>query len=60
MNRTKHTAMRRNKGESNRPSAVQYVSPPPQTILDEDKLINRYRLDASSVEIVPVETIFEK
>jgi zinc protease len=46
--------------ESNRPSAVKYVSPPPQAILDEDKIINRYRLDASSVEIVPVETIFEK
>jgi len=46
--------------ESNRPSTVQYVSPPPQAILDEDKIINRYRLDVGSVEIVPAETIFEK
>ena len=46
--------------ESNRPSPIQYASPPPQEILDEDKLISRYRLDTSSVEIVPVDTIFEQ
>jgi zinc protease len=46
--------------ESGRPSTVQYVTPPPKGVLDEDKLINRYKLDVGSIEIVPVNTIFEK
>lgn len=37
-----------------------YASPPPDDILAEDKLIVAYKLDIGSVEIVPVETIFEE
>ena len=45
---------------SRSPSTVHYASKPPQDILDEDKIIGRYRLDIGSIEIVPVETIFER
>jgi len=45
---------------SGRASSIEYVSPPPQEILDEDKIIERYPLDAGSIEIVPAETIFEE
>ena len=45
---------------SRSPSTVHYASQPPQDILDEDKIIGRYRLDIGSIEIVPVETIFEQ
>ena len=41
------------------PSSVHYASKPAQDILDEDKIIGRYKLDIGSIEIVPVETIFE-
>ena len=44
---------------SRRPSKIDYVSPQPKGILDEDKLIGKYKLDVGSVEIVPVGTIFE-
>ena len=43
---------------SRRASTIQYASPPPQAVLDEDKRIGRYPLDAASVEIIPVETVF--
>ena len=44
---------------SRRPSRIDYVSPKPKEILDEDKLIGKYKLDIGSVDIVPVGTIFE-
>ena len=44
---------------SGRPSSIEYVSPPPDEILEEDKVIGRYPLDVGSIEIVPAETIFE-
>ena len=44
---------------SGRPSTIEYASPPPDEILDEDKVIGGYKLDVGSVEVVPVETIFE-
>ncbi len=44
---------------SKSPSRVHYASKPAQDILDEDKIIGRYKLDIDSIEIVPVETIFE-
>ena len=44
---------------SQSPSTVHYASKPPQDILDEDTIIGRYKLDIGSVEIVPVDTIFE-
>ncbi len=45
---------------SGAPSTVTYVSPKPREILEEDKVIGRYRLDTSAVDIVPVEAVFEK
>ena len=44
---------------SRRPSTIEYVSPKPKEILDEDRLIGKYKLDIGSVDIVPVGTIFE-
>ena len=44
---------------SRRASRIEYVSPKPKEILDEDKLIGKYKLDIGSVDIVPVGTIFE-
>ena len=44
---------------SRRPTKIAYVSPKPKEVLDEDKLIGKYKLDVGSVEIVPVGTIFE-
>jgi zinc protease len=46
--------------ESGATSTVHYVTPPPNDVLDEDKIVVRYKLDAGSVEIVPVDSIFEK
>jgi zinc protease len=46
--------------QSGAPSKVQYVSNPPQPILDEDKIIGRYKLDVGSLEVVPADAIFEK
>jgi hypothetical protein len=44
---------------SGRPSSIKYVSPPPEEILNEDKVVGRYPLDVGSIEIVPADTIFE-
>ncbi len=44
---------------SGRPSTIEYASPPPDEILEEDKVIGRYKLDVGSVEVVSVDTIFE-
>ena len=44
---------------SKAPSTVHYASKPPRDILDEDKIIGRYKLDIGSIEIVPGDTIFE-
>jgi len=46
--------------ESGAPSTVRYVTPPPNDVLEEDKSIKGYKLDVGSVEVVPVDTIFEK
>ena len=46
--------------ESGAASTVRYVTAPPKDVLEEDKVISRYKLDVSSIEIVPVDTIFEK
>ena len=46
--------------ESGTPSAVHYVTSPAKEVLDEDKVISRHKLDVGSVEIMPVDTIFEK
>ena len=44
---------------SGRPSTIEYVSPKPQEILDEDKVIGRYKLNLGSTEIIPADSIFE-
>ncbi|HYX41443.1 MAG TPA: insulinase family protein, partial [Pyrinomonadaceae bacterium] len=46
---------------SNKPSPVTYVSPKPQAILDEDKIIETYKIDVQpeNVHIVPVEQVFQ-
>jgi zinc protease len=46
--------------ESGAPSTIQYVTPPPKEILEEDKIVSRYKLEAGSVDVVPVGTVFEK
>ena len=38
---------------------MRYASPPPREILDEDPIIGAYQLDLGSVEIVPVDAVFE-
>jgi len=47
---------------SNKPSPITYVSPVSRSILEEDKIIQEYRLDAKpeKFKIVPVDLIFEK
>ncbi len=47
---------------SNKPSPITYVSPVSQSILEEDKIIQVYKLDAKpeKFKIVPVDLIFEK
>jgi zinc protease len=45
---------------SGAPSPITYVSPKPKEVLDEDKLIESYKLDVSGVDIVPVNGVFEK
>lgn len=46
---------------SGKPSPITYVSPKPQDILDEDKLIEAYKLDVQPehVRIVPVDQVFQ-
>ena len=46
---------------SNRPSPITYNAPKPKEILDEDKVIQAYRIDvkAPDVVIVPVEKVFQ-
>lgn len=46
---------------SNKPSPITYNAPKPKEIMDEDKLIESYKIDvkAADVVIVPVEKVFE-
>lgn len=43
------------------PSPISYTAPPPKEILEEDKIIESYKLvfNPKEVEIVPVDTVFE-
>jgi zinc protease len=45
-----------------KPSPVSYTSPPPKDILDEDKIIEIYKLNLNpkKVEVVPVDKVFQK
>jgi zinc protease len=42
----------------NTPSPITYDSAQPVTILDEDKIIEKYQLDFEEVRIVPVGDVF--
>jgi zinc protease len=46
---------------ANEPSPMKYNSPKPQEVLDEDKIVERWKLDLKpeAVRIVPVDTVFE-
>ncbi|MFY9611342.1 MAG: insulinase family protein, partial [Blastocatellia bacterium] len=46
----------------NKPSPISYTSLPPKEILDEDKIIESYKLsfNAKKVEVVPVDQVFQK
>ena len=46
---------------SNAPSPMAYNSPKPSEILEEDKLVERFKIDwdASAVKVLPVDTVFE-
>jgi hypothetical protein len=47
---------------SGKPTPISYTSAPPKEILDEDKIIESYKLNFNSkkVEVVPVEQVFQK
>ena len=58
---TKDAAGLRDAIISNRPSPITYNAPKPQAILDEDKVIEVYKINVkpADVVIVPVEKVFE-
>jgi zinc protease len=56
---TKDAAGMRDAIRSGQASTIEYVSPPPKEILDEDKVIGRYPLDVGSIEVVPASRVFE-
>jgi zinc protease len=47
---------------ANKPSPISYTSAPPKEILDEDKLIESYKLNFNPrrVEVIPVDQVFQK
>jgi len=47
---------------SGKPSPVSYTSPPPKDILEEDKIIESYKLNFNpkKVEVVPVDKVFQR
>jgi len=46
--------------QSGAPSTITYVAPKPKEVLEEDRIIGRYKLDVSAVEVVPLDSVFEK
>ena len=46
---------------SGEPSPISYTSPPPAAILEEDKVIERFKLNFNpkQVRVVPVESVFQ-
>jgi zinc protease len=58
---TKDAAGLRDAILSNQPSPISYNAPKPQSILDEDKIIQSYRINVrpEDVVVVPVERVFE-
>jgi zinc protease len=58
---TKDAAGLRDAILSNRPSPITYNAPKPKDIMDEDKIIQAYRIDVKpeNVVIVPVDKVFQ-
>jgi zinc protease len=52
----------RKAGLENAPSPPSYAGPMPKEVLDEDKIIESYKLklNAPKVEIVPVDSVFQQ
>jgi zinc protease len=46
---------------SGKPSDIKYNAPPPQAILDEDKIVREYKIPVTdgSIKITPVDKVFE-
>jgi zinc protease len=59
---TKGAEAFRNAAVENKPSPISYTSPPPKEILEEDKVIEKYKLgfNPKEVEVVPVAQVFQK
>jgi zinc protease len=59
---TKDAEAFRNAAAENKPSPISYTSPPAKEILEEDKLIEKYKLglNPKEVEVVPVAQVFQK
>jgi len=59
---TKDAAGFRNAAIEGKPSPISYTSPPPKEILEEDKIIEQYKLglDPKAIEVVPVAQVFQK
>jgi zinc protease len=59
---TKNGAAFKAAAMSNKPSPISYASPPPKEILDEDRVIESYKLNFNTkrVEVVPVDKVFQK
>ena len=48
--------------QGNSPSPMQYVSAKPQSVLDEDKLVETFPLDfqPENIRIMPVDQVFQR
>src|SRR5262249_13983259 len=59
---TKNAAAFRSSALSNNPSPISYATPPAKEILDEDKVIESYKLNFNPkrVEVIPVDRVFQK
>jgi zinc protease len=59
---TKDAEAFRNAAVENKPSPISYTSPPAKEVLEEDKVIEKYKLglNPKEVEVVPVERVFQK
>ncbi|MCI0489114.1 MAG: insulinase family protein [Blastocatellia bacterium] len=59
---TKNAEAFRKAALENAPSPITYTAPMPKEILEEDKLIEKYKLDFNpkAVEVVPIEKVFQQ
>lgn len=59
---TKDGAAFKQAAVENKPSPINYTSPPPKEILDEDKIVESYKLNFNPkrVEVVAVDAVFQR